>query len=168
MRIRKVRKIKYVTVLDYTEDERYKDKSFEVVYNQSGEISGIKDTILGGITDILLFQDYEVGEGFDIVMFNNSYTNTVLEYATQLLQQKLSIQLGELSYNYERTSDIGIPYINKKTKNELDLILKNQIINTETVKEILEFSSTFENRHYSCNFKVMIQGGDILWLSTER
>jgi hypothetical protein len=168
MRIRKVRKITYLTILDTSLGSVYQNQSFEAVYNQQKEIIGIKDWISGGIIDIEDIPNYSLGEGWDIVMFNSSYTNSVIEYATQLLQQKLSIQLGELQYNYERTSDIGVPYIDKKSKEELDLLLQNQISNTETVKEILEFNSTLQNRQYHCDFKVMIEGGNTLWLSTER
>lgn len=164
MKIRKVRKINYIT-FTYSNQSEYIGESFELVQDPIlGQV--IKDWINGGLKDPDQIGSFERGSGWDFDLFHGSYTQTEVERVAQKLQQKLSIHLGELSYPFENTDEIGVPYINKKTKDEMDLILIEEISSTEGVENIIDFTSKIDdNRHYTLEFSVTIRGGEQAWLS---
>lgn len=168
MRIRKVRAITYITFTssDLPANNIYVGKSFEAIVVDE-TITGFKDWLQGGIKPPI--GDYKKGQGWDYEMFYGSYTDNEVDRVTQKLQQKLSIHLGELIYPFEETSEIGVPYLNKKTQAEMDLILLEEISSTDGVAEVMSFDSTFnrDTRHYSLKFSVKTRGGEQLWLSTE-
>jgi len=167
MRIRKVRKIRYITFINasLSENNEYVGESFEAVV--------VNDTItkfidwLNGNGEVIPIGDYTQGDGWDFDFFHNAYALSEVEIVTQLLQQHLSIQLGELIYSFEDTSNIGIPYINKKKQEEMDLILRDEIASTQGVAKILTFKSVMEDRLYKLEFTVETNGGDTVWLTTE-
>ena len=166
MRIRKVRKIQYITFLNATlpANLEYVGESFEaIVVNET--ITSFVDWINGGETAPV--GDYEQGDGWDFEFFDGAYADEEVEIVKQLLQQHLSIQYGELNFQFEDSSDVGIPYINKKTKDEMDLILRDEILSTKRVAKILKFESSLVDRKYTVKFTVETDGGETLWLSTE-
>jgi len=165
MRIRKVRKIRHITFLNasLSVNNEYVGESFEAtIVNDT--ITGFIDWLNGGLKAPV--GDYKQGESWDFEFFDDAYADTEVGIVTQLLQQHLSIQYGELNYAFEESSDVGIPYINKKTKEEMDLILKDEILSTQGVAKIIEYNSNVEDRHYTVEFTVETNGGDTVWLST--
>lgn len=169
MKIRRVRKITYITFTNATlqENQEYVGKSFEAVV-ANDTITKFIDW-LNGNGEVVPVGDYTQGEGWDIKMFDDAFAEKEVQVVANRLQQKLSIQQGELAYPFEPTSElIGVPFVNKKTKEELDMILKSEINSTEGVKTIAKFvSSMDENRKYSVEFVVITTGGESAWLSTE-
>lgn len=165
MKIRKVRRFQYITFLTGP----YKGESFEY-YIDSENVIRYKNWIEGTRPPVDITTPSFEGpfNGLDYEIFSNSYTVNNKEYVEQKLQQKLSIFLGELFYNFEYTDNVGIPYLKKNNKMELDIILKEHIINTEGVKSILTFDSSLNDlREYKCKFSVETIEGVILWQSTE-
>jgi hypothetical protein len=174
MKVRKIREITTIKFLSvnpsYTE---YLNQSFEVILD-NGVITGFIDWLNGIGSELKpfilspsivgMFKSYK---GWDIVAFDDSIATETEEIVTQLLRQKLLIIYGELNYFYEDASDIGIPYIDKKSKDELDLIIRNEILETPGVKEITTFSSKVQERLYILNFSVKTVEGEIIWLSVE-
>jgi hypothetical protein len=174
MVIRKVREIttiKFLSVIDNENDAEYIGESFEaVIENQS--ITGFIDWLNGNSIDGFIINPAEIGTykiytGWDIEGFDNSIASTNRESVAQWLKQKLLIQYGELNYYMEDTSDVGVPYIDKKSKEELDLIIRSEILNTPGVIDIMSFTSRVENRVYVLNFSVKTTEGEIVWLSIE-
>ena len=163
MKIRKVRKITYITYIEGAPPE-YVGKSFEAIL-VNDTITQFIDWLNGGVA--VPVGDYENGKGWDMTIFDDSYTENNTDTVTQLLQQKLSIQHGELNYDFENSLDVGVPYIDKKKKDELDLILRDEILSTQGVDQIISFESTMKDRHYTLKFSVKTSGGDTVWLSTE-
>lgn len=181
MKVRKIREITTIKFLSvnsqYTE---YLNESFEAVLELNGNelvITGFIDWINGGrlnegVLNPFILQPSTVGifksfKGFDIVAFDDSIAKSNKDVVTQLLKQKLLIIYGELNYFYEDASDIGIPYIDKKSKEELDLIIRNEILETPGVQEITDFKSKIQERLYVLNFSVKTVEGEIVWLSVE-
>jgi hypothetical protein len=176
MKVRKIREITTIKFLSvnpsYTE---YLNQSFEAILDNEGVITGFIDWLNGigseskpfiilDLDSVGIFKSYK---GWDIVAFDDSIATKTEEIVTQLLREKLLIIYGELNYFYEDASDIGIPYIDKKSKDELDLIIRNEIIETPGVKEITTFSSKVQERLYILNFSVKTVEGEIIWLSVE-
>ncbi|MNQ04619.1 hypothetical protein D3C85_173370 [compost metagenome] len=63
-------------------------------------------------------------------------------------------------------TDYGVPYWQrilgfKIRKEDVDLIFQQQILLENGVKEIVSFSSTFENRQYGCVVQVKVVNGEI-------
>lgn len=170
MKIRKVRQIEYITINQApTGESEYIGESFEVV-DSSAEDLEFKDWLNGNYVDgftRLLSEGFSYGElktGYDIKIFEDSVTTREQEVVAQKLTQRLFIQYNELNYDYEITDNLGIPYLNKKTKEEMDLIFRREILRTPGVKRIDTFNSKVENGKYILNFKVISQGGESIWL----
>lgn len=159
MRIRKLRKYNYITMTSGP----YKGESFEVI-KIDDQLSMIKNPFeVGGHLKVIPGNYDKINEGWDIELYDNSYATSNKEVTEHRLIQRLSIHLGELQYDYEDTRDIGIPYLYKKSKDELDMILKEEISLTEGVKRILTFDSEVKERSYICTYSVEVQEGEILW-----
>lgn len=170
MKIRKVRLIETITITAPVNiDQIYVGKSFELttIVDQDETIPVFKDWLSGGLKEIGMLM-FERNKGWDMTMFTDSYATSHVEIVVQKLQQKLSIFLGELNYPFEDTTNIGIPYIDKKKKDEMDLILYDEISRTDGVISIEEFESSMgDDRVYHLKFKVETEGGSTGWLSTE-
>ena len=119
MRIRKVRTIDYVTITETPPDKKeYLGKSFERVDGSFKDwLNG--NNVTGYLTELTPFT-FKTDKGFDIELFDGSITETINEFVMNRLYQKLLIQYGELQYSYVNTEMVGIPYLNKKTKAEMD------------------------------------------------
>lgn len=172
-KVRKIKTIKFLSVIDDVNDSEYIGESFEAI-EANGSIVAFIDWLNGRGTTTNPFTldpnsmgTYKIEEGWDIESFNGSIATTKKETVTQLLTQKLLLQYDELDYFYEDTSNVGVPYIEKKSKEELDLIIRNEILSTPGVNEILSFVSTVEDRAYKLEFSVKTTEGEIVWLSVE-
>lgn len=172
MSIRKIREITYITIINTPlGKEEYKNKSFEAIVTEAGIIE-FKDWLNGnsenGFTVSVSGFGFTSKKGYDTTIFENQIATDSTELVKQRLMQKLSIQYNELRYEYVKTENIGIPYLNKKTKEEMDLVLRSEIASTEGVEKILEFNSRMVNRVYHLDFKVRTTGGDITWLTIDQ
>lgn len=178
MIIHKLRKIQLVKALDGPypyKDESYKDESFE--YRVSDDGIMIKDWINGGKDEnhpywIIYSGNTSIPyEAYDIELSNQDpHSTNNVDYVTQKLLQNMNIFTNELNLPFENTNNIGIPYINKYSKGELDLIIRDYILNTPGVDRIEEFKSELkgsDKRTYVLDFKVISVRGEIIWLSTE-
>ena len=89
-------------------------------------------------------------------------TQESAEVVAQRLRVRLSTYLGEwfLDVGY------GVPYYQqilakKTTKVAVDRIFQQQILSERGVRELVSFSSTFENRQYNMSFKVRVMNGSV-------
>lgn len=169
MKIRKVRQITYITIL--SGEAEYVGKSFEAVI-ENEIITGFKDWLNGNVTNGFIKSvsgfTFTRQQGFDIEIYENAIANNNADTVKNRLYQRLLLQYNELKYSYVKTEGVGIPYLNKKTKAEMDLILRNEIISTEGVDKIIEFNSTVVNRVYHLEFKVTTVKGEIVWLTIDQ
>lgn len=104
--------------------------------------------------------DILLGENGDAVFINGEcpVTQEDVDVVAQRLTLLLNTLLGEWDYNLA----YGIPYFQrilaKKniTKAGVDRIFQEKILQERGVKELVSFSSEFDNstRNYSCKFRV--------------
>lgn len=86
---------------------------------------------------------------------------------TETVSQRLKIRLLTFMGEYFLDTTYGVPYwqrllgIKQTSKAAIDLILQQQILEESGVKEIVSFSSTFQNRQYSLSFSVKVVTGEI-------
>lgn len=85
---------------------------------------------------------------------------------TEKVGQRLKIRLLTFQEEYFWNLTYGVPWwqkiLGKKiSKSALDLLLQQQILLEEGVKEITYFQSTFVNRKYSLVFRVKCVDGQI-------
>jgi hypothetical protein len=82
---------------------------------------------------------------------------------TQTVAQRLKIRLltflGEWDYN----TAYGVPYFQsilgkKISKNSVDMIFQQKILEEAGVQEIVNFSSTLNNRKYTLSFQIKVNG----------
>lgn len=173
MIIRRIRTITYVTITTAPlGKEEYENKSFEAVVNDGGTITHFKDWLNGNPTNGYIIDiegyTYTHGVGYDIKLFNESFSDSNHDYLINRFYQSLMIHYGELKYSYMNTTSIGIPYLKKKSKVEMDLILKKEISQTVGVERIIEFNSQMVDRKYKLDFKVKAVEGDIIWLTIDQ
>lgn len=71
------------------------------------------------------------------------------------LRARLSIMRGEFKPN------IYLGLVLGSTEEEFDLFIKQIILTTEGVKNILRFESKMEGNNYVCNFKVNTDFGEV-------
>lgn len=92
----------------------------------------------------------------------------VKEYTTQpfvqVVAQRLFILLRTFEGEWFMDLTHGVPYWDwlgrKVTKQTVDLVLQQEILAENGVKEITSFSSTLVNRKYSAQFKVRVSTGE--------
>lgn len=85
---------------------------------------------------------------------------------TQTVAQRLKIRLLTFREEYVFNTVYGVPYwqriLGKKTnKAAVDLLFQQEILAETGVKEIVSFSSTFQNRIYSMTFQVRVVTGEV-------
>lgn len=147
------------------------------------EVPAIRDWLYGGYTRPLDVSGEKVyiieKDQYDSEFLNRSFTETNKDYSLQKIIQKLNIHLNEFNYKFENTEDIGIPYLNKPTKAELDLFIRDAILTTSGVIELKRFASRLANvrddndkygknrQTYFLEFEVIVEGGETLWQSIE-
>lgn len=89
---------------------------------------------------------------------NDFYPDRVVydkEAILSLLKCRLSIIKGE----YRQNVMLGIPL--GATKDEIDLSVQQIILKTAGVEGILEFTSNFSNKRYSCTFLASTIYGEV-------
>lgn len=117
--------------------------------------------------DLLLNTNLISPDYHDIVWNNGPLTK---EYTTQpfvqTVSQRLKIRLLTFQNEWFMDTQYGVPYWQrilgrKASKSSTDLIFQQQILLEEGVKEIISFSSTFQNRVYSLTFQARVVSGEI-------
>ncbi len=114
--------------------------------------------------DLLLDKDTN-----DIVWVNGPLRKSeTTQPLTQVVSQRLSIRLHSYLGEWFMDTTYGVPYWQrilgfKNKKETIDLIFQEQILAEAGVKEIVSFSSTFNNaqRHYSATFQVRVTSGEV-------
>lgn len=166
-------------------------KSKTITFNNtSGEYSGLSfqyvfdetlgwriiDWLNGGYSDPMMIGNFIINkEEYDTLFLNRKLTTTLFDYTKNMILQKLHIHLNEFNYRYENTEEIGIPYLEKPNADELDLFIKEAILSTTGVREILEFKSRLVSADageygknkvtYYVEFTVITETGDTVWQS---
>jgi hypothetical protein len=167
--------IKTKTITFENNAGNYSGLSFEYLQDES-EAFVIKDWLNGGYSSPGSIGSFKINpEEYDTPLLNRGFSKTPTEYVKAKILQKLNIHLNEFKYRYENTEDIGIPYLDKPTVNELDLFIKEAILSTAGVKEITSFISrkaTIDagdfgknKAKYYAEFSIKIETGDELWQS---
>jgi hypothetical protein len=107
--------------------------------------------------------DILLGDNHDIVFVNGSCP--VTSNRTEAVAQRLLIKLKTFRGEWFLDTEYGIPYWQrilgrKVSKSAIDNIFQEKILEEKGVSEITSFSSTFEGRGYSLEFKVKVTSGD--------
>lgn len=169
--------VKSKTITFGNDAGEYSGYSFQYLQDET-EAWVIKDWLNGGYTAPVTIGSFiENEELYDTTFLNRGFTTSLHDYVKERLLQKLNIHLNEFKYKYENTEDIGIPYLEKPSKDELDLFIKEAILTTVGVSQITSFISRVtagdagkygKNKiSYLAEFKVKIETGEILWQSIE-
>lgn len=106
-------------------------------------------------------------EAYSIKQGNNTMTQNVREYVASLLVMRIYTQKGELYYPEEPNSRLygSGPWF-KKTKAEVDLLIRRIILETNGVESIRTFESEVKNGGiYTCSFELILVEGETLWQS---
>jgi hypothetical protein len=86
---------------------------------------------------------------------------------TETVGQRLKIRLLTFLEEWFLDTTYGVPWfqrllgVKQTSKAAADLIIQQQILAEEGVKEIVSFDSTFVNRQYSLVFKVRVVTGEV-------
>jgi hypothetical protein len=154
----------------------YSGYSFQYIFD---ELLGwrIIDWLNGGYSNPVALGNFTINDDeYDTEFLNRGFTQTLFNYSKEKILQKLNIHLNEFRYKFENTEDIGIPYLEKPTADELDLFIKEAILSTIGVKEITSFNSkkvTIQDAgkygrnkvSYYAEFNVKIETGENVWQS---
>lgn len=111
--------------------------------------------------------DILVDSNNDAVFINGPLTSAgVSDYPVGTTAQRLKMRLLTFMGEWVFNTIYGPPYwqriLGKKIrKADLDAIFQQQILLEVGVKEIISFSSTFEKRIYTCNFRVKCNNGEV-------
>lgn len=105
----------------------------------------------------------------DIIWNNGPLTaEFTTQPLTETVSQRLFIRLRTFLGEWFMDTTYGVPYWQrilgfKNKKETIDLIFQEQILAERGVKEIVSFSSTFNNaqRHYSATFQVRVTSGEV-------
>lgn len=159
---------------DLGEYNVYKGKSFELIEGLEGKFI---DWVNGGISEISGIPIGEVKRNepaWDVKFFGREFTEDLREYVQNKILQKLNIHREELNYKFENTDEIGIPYLDKLTEEELNFFIREAIMEVIGAREITNFKSEIikdserqGKTNYIVKFEVMTEGGDMVWQSIE-
>jgi hypothetical protein len=107
----------------------------------------------------------------DLVFVNGECPTTgdMIDRVVQRLYIRLRTFFGEWFLNVQ----YGVPWLEeilgqRAPKSRVDMIIQNQILSEDEVKQITEFSSTMNNsvRDYRCSFRVKVASGQTSELIT--
>lgn len=104
---------------------------------------------------------------WDCVFINGPLTREgITSPLTETVAQRLKILLLTFMGEWFWDTTYGVPYFQsmlgrKVTKERVDLIFNQKILEEPGVREILTFDSTFNNRVYSLTFSVRVTDGTI-------
>lgn len=140
-KLRLVKTITFTSVPSFLNE--YLNESFE--YIQVEGVWKFIDWLNGGIKLPTAIGDFIINsEEYDVELLNRRLTTNLLEYVQHKILQRLQLHQNELDYPYENTEDIGLPYLDKPSAEELDLFIKDAIMTVPGVKEITKFISRKE------------------------
>ena len=104
---------------------------------------------------------------WDCVFINGPLTKEgITNPLTETVAQRLKIMLLTFMGEWFWDTTYGTPYFQsmlgrKVTKERVDLIFNQKILEEPGVREIVTFDSTFNNRVYSLTFSVRVTDGTI-------
>ena len=117
--------------------------------------------------DILLNNDRTSLDFGDALFVNGPLSPAgITQESAEVVAQRLSIRLKTYLGEWFLDVGYGVPYYQriftkKTTKTAVDRIFQQQILSERGVRELVSFSSTFENRQYSMSFKVRVMNGSV-------
>lgn len=117
--------------------------------------------------DILLNNDFSSLSFGDAVFINGPLTNEgITTNPADVVAQRLRIRLQTFRGEWFLNTEYGVSYwqriLSKKvSKTSVDRIFQEQILSERGVREIVSFSSTFQNRQYDMSFRVRALDGSV-------
>jgi len=103
--------------------------------------------------------DLLLGNNYDLLIDNSDFSLTTNK--SESLKQRLTIKLLTFKNEWFLNENLGVPYYQSilrknRSKESIDIIFKNAILEEEDVLGITSFSSSFDNQYrtYSLNFVV--------------
>ena len=117
--------------------------------------------------DILLNNDVTSPSFGDAIWINGPLTSENLTTdPASVVAQRLRIRLQTFFGEWFLATDYGVPYFQrilskKVSKTSVDRIFQEQILSERGVREIVSFSSTFQNRQYDMSFRVRALDGSV-------
>jgi hypothetical protein len=161
--------------------EDYRGKSFKKIKVLQGDImvDGFINWVNGGLTAINTINGYQGNvitnePAWDVSFFGRDFTADLREYVQNKILQKLNIHRGELDYKFESTLEVGVPYLDKLTEEELNFFIREAIMEVIGAKEITKFKSEIVldkeragKSNYIVKFEVITERGDLIWQSIE-
>ena len=102
----------------------------------------------------------------DLLFKNGTLTKEEVTHSLkETVAQRLRIRLLTFKGEWFLSEGYGVPYYQeilgkKPRKSRIDQIFQQQILAEQGVREITQFSSSFQNRQYSASFKVRVSGGE--------
>lgn len=117
--------------------------------------------------DILLNNDRTSLDFRDAIFVNGPLSSSgITQESAEVVAQRLSIRLKTYLGEWFLDVGYGIPYYQqilakKTTKVAVDRIFQQQILSERGVRELVSFSSTFQNRQYEMSFVVRVLDGSL-------
>ena len=117
--------------------------------------------------DILLNNDRTSLDFGDAIFINGPLSPAgITQESAEVVAQRLRIRLQTFLGEWFLDVGYGVPYYQqilakKTTKVAVDRIFQQQILSERGVRELVSFSSTFENRQYNMSFKVRVMNGSV-------
>ena len=115
--------------------------------------------------DIRLNNDRTSLDFGDAVFINGPLSPAgVTQDPAEVVAQRLRIRLGTYLGEWFLNTEYGVSYYQqilakKTTKVAVDRIFQQQILSERGVRELVSFSSTFQNRQYEMSFRVRVLNG---------
>lgn len=106
----------------------------------------------------------------DLIVDPNTKELKLTQNVEQLTRQRLSIRLKTFKGEWYKDSNLGLPYFQeifgKRRKVAADLAIKNLIVSTKGILEILAYNSEIdtEKRKLNVSFKCKTLTGDVIQL----
>ena len=117
--------------------------------------------------DIRLNNDRTSLDFGDAVFINGPLSPAgITQEPAEVVAQRLSIRLKTFLGEWFLDVGYGVPYYQqilakKTTKVAVDRIFQQQILSERGVRELVSFSSTFQNRRYEMSFVVRVLDGSL-------
>lgn len=117
--------------------------------------------------DILLNNDFSSLSFGDAVFINGPLTTEgITSTPADVVAQRLRIRLQTFKGEWFLNTEYGPAYWQrilgrKVSKTSVDRIFQEQILSERGVREIVSFSSTFQNRQYDMSFRVRALDGSV-------
>jgi len=111
--------------------------------------------------------DIKLDAAHDAIFINAPLTRSdVTQPLLETVSQRLKIRLLTFMGEWFLDTRYGVPYWQrilgrKVSKQSVDLIFQENILAEDGVKELVSFSSNYNNRVYSAEFRVKVQSGAV-------